>query len=126
MLKTILLIGTGGFFGSIARFLVQDWFVQLTDSKIPWGTFTANILGSMIIGIVYAIVARQGYFSSELKLLVAVGFCGGFTTFSSFAVENLNLLREGAFFPFAAYTLLSVASGLLMVWVGMSLVKFFN
>lgn len=126
MLKTVLLIGTGGFIGSVSRFLVQEWFVQVSDSKIPWGTFTANILGSLIIGIIYAIVQKQGFLSHEIKLLIAVGFCGGFTTFSSFAAENLNLLKDGAYLPFAFYTLLSVASGLLMVWVGMSLVKFIN
>ncbi|MBI9067818.1 MAG: fluoride efflux transporter CrcB [Salinivirgaceae bacterium] len=123
MIKTILLIGSGGFVGSVLRYFVQQWFVQLSDSKIPWGTFTANILGSLIIGIIYAFVEKQGYFSQELRLLFAVGFCGGFTTFSSFAAENFQLIKYGDFLSFAIYTSISVISGLLAVWAGMMVVK---
>lgn len=123
MVKTVLLIGLGGFAGSVSRFYLQEWFVRFGESKIPWGTFTANILGSFIIGIVYAFVEKQGYLSHEIRLLLAVGFCGGFTTFSSFAAENYNLLRTADFVPFAFYTMLSILSGLIMVWLGIHLIK---
>lgn len=121
MIKILLLVGTGGFMGSICRYLVQEWFVKATSSSFPWGTFVANILGSLIIGLVYTLVEKQGVFSQEIRLLLAVGFCGGFTTFSSFAMENFTMLQLGSLLPFFAYLALSVIAGLFMVWAGITL-----
>lgn len=123
MAKILLLVGTGGFLGSICRYLVQDWFVRSTQSTFPWGTFAANILGSLLIGIIYAIVDKQGVFSQEIRLLFAVGFCGGFTTFSSFAMEKFTMLRSGELLPLFAYLSISIIGGLFMVWLGISFVK---
>lgn len=123
MTKILLLVGTGGFLGSISRYLVQDWFVRTTDSTLPWGTFVANITGSLLIGIIYALVEKQGVFSQEIRLLFAVGFCGGFTTFSSFAMEKFTMLRSGEILALFAYLGLSIFTGLLMVWIGVNLVK---
>lgn len=123
MVKMLFLVGSGGFLGSVCRFLVQEWFVKATGSTFPWGTITANVLGSLIIGIVYAIVDKQGLFSQEIRLLVAVGFCGGFTTFSSFALDKFNMIKLGEFFPLMAYVSLSIILSLLMVWVGIAFVK---
>lgn len=121
MVKMLFLVGAGGFFGSICRFLVQDWFVKNVSIGFPWGTFTANIIGSLIIGIIYTIVDKQGIFSQEIRLLFAVGFCGGFTTFSSFAMEKFGMLQRAEFLPFFAYMAISVIAGLFMVWVGIYL-----
>lgn len=123
MTKILLLVGTGGFLGSISRYLVQDWFVRTTNTTIPWGTFVANVVGSLIIGIIYALVEKQGAFSQEIRLLFAVGFCGGFTTFSSFAMEKFTMLRSGELLPLFTYLSLSIITGLFMVWLGVSLVK---
>ena len=125
MIQSLLLVGTGGFIGSILRYLVQHFFVHNSTSHFPWGTFTAHITRSLIIGIVYAFADKHAVFSQEIRLLFAVGFCGGFTTFSSFAAENLNLLNNHDYVSFALYTGLSIFTGLIMVWVGVNIVKFF-
>lgn len=126
MVKVLFLVGAGGFFGSICRFLVQEWFVRNAASGFPWGTFTANVLGSLLIGIVYALVDKQGAFSQEIRLLFAVGFCGGFTTFSSFAMEKFNMIKAGEILPVFIYLGLSIFAGLFMVWLGIALVKLFS
>jgi len=123
MAKVILLVGSGGFLGSVLRFFVQEWFIKTSGSNFPWGTLVANVLGSFIIGVVYAIVDKQGIFSQEIRLLLAVGFCGGFTTFSSFAMENFNMLKPGDLLPSLMYVGLSVIAGLFMVWLGVTVTK---
>ncbi|MDA3883876.1 MAG: fluoride efflux transporter CrcB [Bacteroidales bacterium] len=125
MIQSLLLVGTGGFIGSILRYLVQQWFMQNSTTSIPWGTFAVNIIGSFIFGIIYAFADKHAVFSQEIRLLFAIGFCGGFTTFSSFAAENMNLLTNQDYFSFALYTGLSILSGLIMVWMGINIVKFF-
>lgn len=125
MLKILLIIGTGGFLGSIARFLLARCIQQHVLSPFPYGTFWVNILGSFLIGLFYGISERNGFMSNELRLFLTVGFCGGFTTFSTFANENLSLLRDGAFFYFAAYAGLSLFLGLVAVYLGSLTTKLF-
>lgn len=121
-MKNLFLIFVGGGLGSVARFWISK-SLQNSESAIPYGTFSVNIIGSFIIGLVLAYVASTtNNLSESLGFLLAVGFCGGFTTFSSFAFENLNLLRSGAILEFGIYTvgsiLLSLAAVLLAVWLG--------
>lgn len=119
----ILIIGLGGFLGTISRYLSQELVNKIFSSQIPLGTLTVNIVGSFLIGIIYALSEKNNLFSSELKMFLAVGFCGGFTTFSSFAYENLNLLKEGNYFNFLLYITISIIVGLLAVFSGVYLIK---
>lgn len=118
MIKNILIILAGGGVGSVARYLVQKWSYSLIPHPFPFGTLTVNILGCFLIGIFYALAERQNMLSPELRLLLITGFCGGFTTFSSFALENLNLMKSGYVLYAATYTAASVALGIIATWLG--------
>ena len=95
MLK-IFYVGIGGFLGSIARYLIQT-MVPHKAGIFPWGTFIVNIVGCLILGIIYGIAEKNELMTHEARLFFAIGFCGSFTTFSTFAVENLNLLQIGSY-----------------------------
>jgi CrcB protein len=123
MLKTLFMIGSGGFLGSVARFLSTKYIQNIFFSSFPWGTFLVNITGCFIIGILYGIFERSAFISTEWRLFLTVGFCGGFTTFSSFANENLVLIRDGEFFYFLLYTGLSIFLGLTATFLGNLITK---
>ena len=121
-MKQLLLVFIGGGFGSVLRFIIGKW-LNNSENGIPYGTFAANILGSLLIGIILGLAAKNETLSSNQTLLLATGFCGGFTTFSTFAYENHILLKSGDFTSFAIYTIASFAIGFLAVFFGMYLVK---
>lgn len=123
MLRTILIVGAGGFIGSVMRYLVQFYMEKGLSSTFPWGTFIANIAGSFIIGIVFALAQKGNLLSAEWRLFLAVGICGGFTTFSSFAYNNLTMLKEQAYGQFILNVGGSLFFGLLAVYLGMVLVR---
>jgi CrcB protein len=125
MIKTILLIGTGGFIGSVSRFLASRFMQNNFPSAFPFGTFFVNITGCFLIGLIYGISERSNLFTSGWKMFLAVGFCGGFTTFSTFANENLALLKDGDFLHFLLYTGLSVFLGIAATFFGVLLTKIF-
>ena len=111
-MKSLLLVGLGGFIGSIARYYTQILFNKILPGNIPYGTLTANVVGCFIIGIIFASGLKQGILSAEWKLFIAVGFCGGFTTFSSFSLENFLLLQSGQYQAMMIYFLSSLFLGL--------------
>lgn len=121
-MKQLLLVFIGGGFGSIARFLLSKYFNN-DSTGIPYGTFLANILGSLLIGFILGFAIKNESLNSNQTLLLATGFCGGFTTFSTFAYENHVLLKSGDFFTFFLYTVGSFALGFAAVFLGMFLVK---
>ena len=123
MIKTILLVGTGGFIGSVSRFMASRFMQNYFPSAFPFGTFAVNITGCFLIGLIYGISERSSLLTSGWKLFLAVGFCGGFTTFSTFANENLALLRDGEFFNFVLYTGLSVFLGIAATFIGVLITK---
>jgi CrcB protein len=125
MIKTILLVGTGGFLGSVSRFLASRFMQNNFPSAFPFGTFLVNITGCFLIGLIYGLSERSSLVSPGWKLFLAVGFCGGFTTFSTFANENLALLRDGDFFHFLIYTGLSVFLGITATFLGVLITKIF-
>lgn len=123
MLRTILLVGTGGFIGSVMRYLVQVFVERDMSSTFPYGTLVANIVGSFVIGIVFALAGKGNLMSAEWRMFLAVGICGGFTTFSSFAYNNFTMLKENAFGPFFLNVFGSLFLGILAVYLGVLLVR---
>lgn len=116
MLKNILLVGLGGFLGSIARYLFYLIIEKKLLTAFPISTFTVNVLGSLILGLVAALFLKESI-NEPTRLLLAVGFCGSFTTFSTFAFENLQLLNSRPLIAIS-YTMLSLVVGLVMVFAG--------
>ncbi len=116
MLK-ILYVGLGGFAGAVARYFIQTHLPHRPGSY-PWGTFLVNIAGCLLIGIIYGIAEKNKVMTHELRLLLVIGFCGSFTTFSTFAAENLNLLQLGNYLNVAVNIILSVVLGLAAVYTG--------
>ncbi|WP_298515542.1 fluoride efflux transporter CrcB [uncultured Kordia sp.] len=121
-MKQLFLVFLGGGFGSTLRFLLGK-FLNNASTGIPYGTFAANILGSLLIGIILGMAAKNQSISEEYTLLLATGFCGGFTTFSTFAYENHVFLKTGDFMTFALYTIASFVIGFAAVFLGIYLVK---
>lgn len=123
MIRILLLVGSGSFIGGILRYLVSFYVQTNTYSSFPLGTFIVNIIGAFIIGIVYGLFDKGDIMSPEVRIFLAVGFCGGFTTFSSFTNESLLLIRDSQYFFLALYTGLSVFLGLLATYLGNLLIK---
>ncbi|OSY88117.1 protein CrcB [Tenacibaculum holothuriorum] len=122
-MKQLILVFIGGGFGSVLRYLLGK-ALNSSETGIPFGTFTANILGSLFIGFILGLAAKNDTLSQNQTLLLATGFCGGFTTFSTFAYENHLFLKSGDFTTFAFYTIASFIVGFLAVFLGMYLTKF--
>lgn len=121
-MKQLILVFIGGGFGSVLRYVISKYFNNL-QTGMPYGTFAVNIIGSFLIGFILALAAKNTTLSQNQSLILATGFCGGFTTFSTFAYENHIFLKSGDFMSFALYTIASFAIGFLAVFLGMFLVK---
>ncbi len=118
MLRIILLVGFGGFAGSVSRYLASSSVQKLFLLSFPFGTLFVNVVGSLIIGFLFGLGERGNILSPEARLFFATGFCGGFTTFSTFSLESLSLLRDGQWLFFSLYAVGSVLLGLLFVFMG--------
>jgi camphor resistance protein CrcB len=123
-MKQLLLVFVGGGLGSTLRYWIGNLF-NSSENGIPYGTFLANIIGSLLIGIILGMALKNDSLSQHTVLFLATGFCGGFTTFSAFAYENHLFLKSGDFTSFALYTIASFIIGFAAVFFGMWLVKYF-
>jgi len=123
MVRTIFLVGIGGAVGSICRYLTAVFVSKHYPSTFPAATFAANILGCLVIGILLGLFERQHLVNTDLKFLLITGFCGGYTTFSTFSSENLALLHAGNYITALTYMLTSVLTGVLAVWAGIMVTK---
>ena len=123
MIKNILLVGFGGGIGSITRWLCQKWFGENYPHPFPWGTFVVNLIGCFLIGLIYEASEKSLAISPQMRMLLVTGFCGGFTTFSTFSYENMLFLRSGDLTYFLLYTLGSVILGLIGVFGGVAIMK---
>jgi fluoride exporter len=111
----ILLVGIGGGIGSILRYLLQ----RTLNVNFPYGTLLVNIAGCLLIGLLWGIFTR--HIDEQRRLLLVTGFCGGFTTFSTFTYEGVQMLMENRWMTFLLYTLLSVVAGLAATYFGYKL-----
>lgn len=123
MLKSVLIVGFGGFIGTVARFFTARYFQENIASVFPWSTFTVNIIGSLLIGIFFGISEKGDFLSPDMRLFLTVGICGGFTTFSSFSNDAFLLLKQEEWLRFAFYTSMSFFLGLLAVYIGRFIIK---
>jgi len=123
MNRTLILVGLGGLLGSVCRYLITLFFVKTISSPFPYGTFIVNIGGCFLIGLFYGLSKQYDWFNPALTLLLVTGFCGGFTTFSAFAFENMNLLQTGNYLTFAIYSTASFVLGLFAAYGGLMLIK---
>lgn len=124
-MKEIIYIFLGGGAGSVARYLAQiavNEKLSPTFFPFPWGTFAVNIVGSLLIGLFYSVSERLNL-PFELRIFLTVGFCGGFTTFSTLSNDGLSLLKGEFYGVFALYLFTSIAIGILAVWTGGALGK---
>lgn len=122
MLRTVLLVGTGGFIGSAMRYLLQVFVEKGMGSTFPLGTLIANIAGSFLIGIVFALAEKQ-VMSAEWRLFMSVGICGGFTTFSAFAFNNFNMIKEHTWNQLMLNVGGNLILGVFAVYLGIILVR---
>lgn len=118
----IILVGFGGFLGSISRFLVSYFAEKYWGNSFPWGTLIVNISGCFVIGILFGLWSRGNVNVMDNRLWIT-GFCGGFTTFSTFSQDSLRLLQQEHFMAFLLYMIGSVIIGILATYIGMTLTK---
>ena len=123
MIRTMLLVGLGGFFGTCGRFAMYRLCALFWNAPFPLGTFAVNIIGCFLFGLFSGIFERSNLLSSTQSAMLITGFCGGFTTFSTFAGDICNLGGKGEWGVSAVYLALSVIVGIAMVWLGRALVQ---
>lgn len=123
MIKSILTVGVGSFFGGALRYLISTLMKGSCCAGFPWGTLTVNLLGCLAIGVILGLFGRCNGAASAWSLLLATGFCGGFTTFSTFANESLQMIQSGNVWSCIGYVAISVVLGVLLVAVGYWVVK---
>jgi len=122
-LLQLIAIALGGAVGSVARFLAANMVAIQFGTRFPYGTLVVNLVGSFLIGLMYILIVEKFKMSAEIRGLVMVGFLGAFTTFSTFSLELLDMIKSGALTGAAIYLLLSVIIGVANVWLGMQLGK---
>ena len=121
-MRQVLLVFIGGGLGSVARYLLSLKFNNY-ENAIPYGTLLANVLGSLFIGIIFGYMLKTGNLSERNSLLLATGFCGGFTTFSTFIYENYLFVKDGDYFSFLPYLAITFILGFAALFLGLYLVK---
>ena len=122
MTKLLLIFLAGGA-GSIARYLLSGWVQRQTTESFPLGTLVVNVLGCFVLGFLAAAFSGRILIREEYRVMITIGFIGGFTTFSTFGLETFTLLDDGQFLRAVMNVVLSVAIGLLAVWFGYRLAQ---
>jgi len=117
-----LWVALGGALGSVARFWINGLIIEKASATFPWGTLAVNVSGSFVIGIIGALVVPEGRMDSQSRIFATqflmIGICGGYTTFSSFSLQTLNLLRDREWLYAGGNILLSVVLCMIAVWLG--------
>ncbi len=121
MIKNLFLVLLGGGLGSISRYLLSFYLTKNNVSNFPWATFIANSVGCLLIGLFFGYIQKNNLQNETLKLLLITGFCGGFTTFSTFSLENIQFIQNQNYNLAITYTLASLFVGFLAVILGFKL-----
>ena len=125
-MQGILLVGLGGFLGSIARYMLGGVVMHMTaEGGFPYGTFAVNVLGCLVVGMLAGVAEQYDVFGPDTRLLLFAGLLGGFTTFSAFGLEAINLIRRGDLGIAVLYVGGSVILCITAVWLGIKLVSMF-
>ena len=122
IIKNILAVGAGGFLGGAARYLVSLAMKGLSKG-FPWPTLAVNLVGCLLIGLLWGVFSKNGTEGTNWALFLTVGLCGGFTTFSTFSKDALMMLQSGNIWGFAGYVAISVIAGIALVALGYFLVR---
>lgn len=120
-MKTILYIALGGALGSVLRYLTSQALSK--QEGFPFGTFIANVLGCLLIGLFFGYFEKQNVLSQDLKFFLITGLCGGYTTFSTFSNENVQLMHNNQMGLALLYTAISIIIGFTATWIGLTLMK---
>ncbi len=123
MMKQVLFVGMGGAAGSILRYLTNVFTAKYYSASFPLATFIVNIGGCFLAGLIFGLITQETTEAQYLKFLLITGFCGGFTTFSAFALENVRLMNSGSATVAVMYTIASIVAGLLAVWIGLAITR---
>jgi CrcB protein len=121
---TILAVAAGGALGAVTRYVLAVRVYSWLGIDFPWGTFGVNVLGSLLLGVVIALVEERGLFSSEMRSFLTIGFLGGMTTFSTFVYEGWEFTRDGEILRAGAYAALSLAGAFVAFTMGHALVRY--
>lgn len=121
-LKIYLMIAAGGASGACLRFFISETMLKLLGRGFPFGTLAVNILGSLLMGVLYGLIEREIITVSPAKSLIGIGFLGALTTFSTFSMDSLLLLQQGHFLKMALNIVLNVTVCIFMAWLGLQLV----
>ena len=119
----MLLVGIGSFLGGSLRYCISTMMKNVCGQGFPWGTLTVNLLGCLVFGLLFALFSKYGTTSNPWYLLLTTGICGGFTTFSTFANESMQMLQNGNTGGFIGYVLASIIGGLILIGLGYWIVK---
>ena len=119
MLTNLICVGAGSCLGGMFRYLVGKWVGECTGDGFPWPTLAVNLAGCLLLGVLYAMLERGMQMTPALRLFLTVGFCGGFTTFSTFANESVTLLMSGQqILAGVAYVIVSLIGGFACLILG--------
>ena len=123
MIKTMVLIAAGGMAGSLCRYLLYTLVTKNIDHLFPAATFIVNASGCLLIGMLWGLSQKHNGIHHDLQALLMIGFCGAYTTFSAFSVENLQLIEKGHFLMALSYAVMSVVAGILLTYAGFWMIK---
>lgn len=123
MFKHLFFVGLGGAVGTILRYLISIYLSKSYSGEFPLATFFINITGCILIGLFIGLAERYQFINADMRLFLVTGLCGGYTTFSTFSSENLQLIQNNNFIVLFSYIFFSLFIGIIGVWLGNLLSK---